>query len=57
MLEKLDKFHKTRRGHAVFGVVELVPAAQAPQVRSSLALGALVTCVPGRQSVQSLQLV
>jgi len=23
MLEKLDKFHKTRRGHAVFGVVEL----------------------------------
>jgi len=23
VLEKLDKFHKTRRGHAVFGVVEL----------------------------------
>jgi len=26
MLDKLDKFHKTRRGHAVFGFVELVMA-------------------------------
>jgi hypothetical protein len=42
---------------ATLGVSELVPAAQAPHVRSSLALGALVMCVPEGQFVQGLQLV
>ena len=42
---------------ATFGVTVLVPGAQAPQVRSSLALGALVMCVPDRQFVQGLQLL
>ena len=41
---------------ATFGVTVLVPGAQAPQVRSSLALGALVMCVPDGQFVQGLQL-
>ena len=27
MLQKLNKFHQRRRGHAVFGLIELVMAA------------------------------